>query len=164
MTVKFRNVEVPECAPIAQWPYEAIVTLIERGTIRDWAMLTGEIDDDPWGEIARQVEEFLAYERPWGVAPLLERAISRARRQREEQERTAVAAHVRDLVDRSGLSMDDFARRIGTSRSRLSTYRSGRVVPSAVLVERMTHLARAEASASRPCVRPTSTTQAKASS
>ncbi len=141
MSLLFRSVDVPAGAPLSQWPYEAIVTVIERGTVGDWVQITAEIDRDPWGEVARQVEEFLSYERPWGVAPLLERAIVRARREAEERERAAVITNVRDLIARSGLSMDDFARRIGTSRTRLSTYRSGRVTPSATLVERMRQLA-----------------------
>ena len=48
---------------------------------------------------------------------------------------------VRNLVGRSGLSKQDFAERIGTSRSRLSTYMSGKVVPSAALMVRMRRVA-----------------------
>lgn len=81
MTVAFRNVDVDAAAPVTDWPYEAIVTVIERGTLDDWLMLTREFDRDPWGPVSRQVEEFLAYEAPYGVAPLLERAIARARAQ-----------------------------------------------------------------------------------
>jgi transcriptional regulator with XRE-family HTH domain len=48
---------------------------------------------------------------------------------------------VRTLVAGSGLSKRDFAERIGTSRSRLSTYLSGKVVPSATLMVRMRRVA-----------------------
>ena len=51
-----------------------------------------------------------------------------------------MAETVRELVARSGLSMGGFASRVGTSRTRLSTYRTGSVVPSATLVVRMTNL------------------------
>jgi transcriptional regulator with XRE-family HTH domain len=54
-----------------------------------------------------------------------------------DSERADVAAEVRDLVGRSGLSKQDFAGRTGTSRSRLSTYMSGKVTPSAALMVRM---------------------------
>ena len=47
---------------------------------------------------------------------------------------------VEALVSESGLSLAEFASRIGTSRSRLSTYRSGRVTPSAALLLRMERL------------------------
>jgi transcriptional regulator with XRE-family HTH domain len=48
---------------------------------------------------------------------------------------------VQGLVARSGLSKQGFAERIGTSRSRLSTYMSGQVVPSATLMVRMRRVA-----------------------
>lgn len=137
MTVAFRNVDVDAAAPVTDWPYEAIVTVIERGTLDDWLMLTREFDRDPWGPVSRQVEECLAYEAPYGVAPLLERAIARARSQATARERTSVAAEVAALVAASGLSMADLAGRVGTSRSRLSTYRSGAVTPSAAFLVRL---------------------------
>lgn len=137
MAVSFRNVDVDPGSPVDSWPYEAIVTLIERGTIGDWRILTTAIDDDPWGPVARQVEDYLSYERPYGVAPLLERAIARARMQAEARERSAVSDEVTELIKRSGLSVSALAARVGTSRSRLSTYRSGAVVPSAGMVHRL---------------------------
>lgn len=137
MTVSFRNVDVPSGAPPSAWPYEAIVTTIERGLVADWAVLTREIRREPWGPVARRVEEYLSREHPPGVGPLLERAISGARAEAEAAERAEVAREVDDLVHRSGLTSRDFAERIGTSASRLSTYRSGKVTPSAALVVRM---------------------------
>ena len=137
MSVAFRNVDVDPDTPVATWPFEAIVAVVERGTIGDWARLTSEIDRDPWGPVARQIEDYLRYERPWGVAPLLERAIARARLMGLAGERQQVAQSVAALVERSGLGLEEFASRIGTSRSRLSTYRSGSVTPSASLLLRM---------------------------
>lgn len=137
MTVAFRNVDLDPAAPVETWPYEAIVTVVERGTVTDWLILTRAFDADPWGPVARQVEDYLAYEQPYGVAPLLQRAIARARARAEDAERAAVAEEVADLVARSGLSVADLATRIGTSRSRLSTYRSGKVVPSAAMLHRL---------------------------
>lgn len=148
MNVSFRNVEVDPTSPVATWPYEAIVTVIERGTIGDWLTLTREIDRDPWGPVARQVADYLTYEQPYGVGPLLTRAVARARREAEHSERAEVARTVADLVQRSGMSMTELAARLGTSRTRLSTYRSGTVVPSAAMMVRLRrtvlHIAGAE--------------------
>lgn len=44
-------------------------------------------------------------------------------------------------VERSGLSQAAFASRIGTSASRLSTYMSGKVTPSATLMLRIRRVA-----------------------
>lgn len=119
------------------WPFEALVIAIEAGTVGDWARLTKAIRAEPWGTVARQIEDYLKYQKPYGVGPLLQRAIEQARADADTRERGIVAERVRDLVERSGLRPEEFASRIGTSRSRLSTYRTGRVVPSATLMVRM---------------------------
>lgn len=137
MTVAFRNVDVTADSDVADWPFEALVTAIERGTLQDWVRITAAIDSDPWGPVARQVEDYLGYEAPYGVGPLLSRAIVRSRREADEQDRADVAAEVGELVAASGLSMAELASRLGTSRTRLSTYRSGRVVPSAAMMRRL---------------------------
>ncbi len=49
----------------------------------------------------------------------------RARQKAESGERVVVAERVRALIAASGLSQLEFASRIGTSRSRLSTYGTG---------------------------------------
>ena len=79
----------------------------------------------------------LTYSRPYGVAPVMERAISRTRQTAEVSEREAVATEIDRLVRASGLSRAEFASRIGTSASRLSTYVTGKVTPSAALLVRM---------------------------
>jgi transcriptional regulator with XRE-family HTH domain len=68
---------------------------------------------------------------------VLTTVIERARQETAGAEREQVAAEIRDLVARSGLSRQDFARRLGTSRPRLSTYMSGKVTPSAALMLRI---------------------------
>ncbi|HEY2550306.1 MAG TPA: helix-turn-helix transcriptional regulator [Streptosporangiaceae bacterium] len=99
------------------------------------------MQDDPWGRTARQVEEVLSHSRPYGVAELMELALSRARARAEARERSVVAAEIRDAIQHSGLSRAEFASRIGTSASRLSTYASGKVTPSASLMLRIRHTA-----------------------
>jgi len=71
------------------------------------------------------------------VAKAMERIVARAREAAEASERRAVAAEVARLVDESGLARSEFASRIGTSASRLSTYVTGKVTPSAALMVRM---------------------------
>lgn len=48
-----------------------------------------------------------------------------------------MATEVADLVARSGLTLGELSERIGTSGSRLSTYRSGKVTPSATVMVRL---------------------------
>lgn len=136
-TLTFRNVEASPDDPVSAWPIEAIQAALERGGLLDWRRLTSEIRAQPWGPVARRVEGVLAYSRPYGIAKAMERAIAKARTGAEEKEREAVASEVSRLISVSGLPRAEFASRIGTSPSRLSTYATGKVTPSAALMVRM---------------------------
>lgn len=56
------------------------------------------------------------------------------------EERAEVASALRGSLDLSGLTQADFARHLGTSATRLSTYLSGSTVPSAALYLRALRL------------------------
>lgn len=141
MSVGFRNVEGSPEQPVAQWPYEALVATIERGTLSDWLPITRAIKAAPRGTSRARSRSTSPTRPPYGVGPLLRRTIDDARAEHERDERREVAARVRAAVDRSGLNRADFARAIGTSRTRLSTYCTGKVVPSAALLVRMERIA-----------------------
>jgi DNA-binding transcriptional regulator YiaG len=139
--LKFRNIDASPEDPVETWPFEGILAAVERGTLPDWHRLANAINADPWGPVAQQVLEAVRLSHPYGTAELLEAVVAKARKQAIDSERENVASEVRDLVARSGLSRQDFAERIGTSRPRLSTYISGKVVPSATLMVRMRRVA-----------------------
>lgn len=141
MALAFRNLTITPDAPVSEWPTEAVQAALERGDLADWHRIVTEIQADPWGNTARQVEEVLSYSRPHGVAEAMETAVSRARDRADAIERAAVATEIREAIGRSGLSRAEFAARIGTSGSRLSTYASGKVTPSATLMLRIRRVA-----------------------
>src|SRR5580700_1727984 len=141
MPLAFRNLTITPDAPISQWPTEAVQAALERGDLSDWHRIVVEMRADPWGKTARQVEEVLSHSRPYGVAEAMETALARARERAEASERAAVATEIREAVERSGLSQAEFASRVGTSASRLSTYASGKVTPSATLMVRIRRVA-----------------------
>jgi DNA-binding transcriptional regulator YiaG len=140
VALAFRNLTLTPDAPVAQWPGEAVRAALERGDLRDWRRIGAELRRDPWGRTARQVEEVLSHSRPYGASELMEGLLKQARDRAAADEREAVAAEVRDAVAGSGLSKAQFAARIGTSPSRLSTYLNGKVTPSAALMVRMRRL------------------------
>jgi predicted XRE-type DNA-binding protein len=133
----FRNVDASPEDPVREWSLEALQTALERGGLSDWRRLAAAIGAEPWGPVARRVEEVLGYSRPYGVDVAFERAIVSAREAAAIAEREAVATEVGHLVQDSGFSQAEFASRVGTSASRLSTYVSGKVTPSAALLLRM---------------------------
>ncbi|QYN36482.1 helix-turn-helix domain-containing protein [Pseudonocardia sp. DSM 110487] len=141
MPLAFRNLDITPEAPVSSWPTEAVQAALERGDLEHWRRIVAEVNQDPWGRIARQLEEVLSHSRPYGIADAMDVALARARRRAEDEEREQVAAEVRDAIARSGLSRAEFASRIGTSASRLSTYATGKVTPSASLMVRMRRVA-----------------------
>lgn len=141
MPLAFRNLRISPDAPVSSWPTEAVQTALERGDLDDWRRMVAEVKRDPWGRTARQIEEVLSHTRPYGIADVMEVMIARARARAETDERKQVAGEVREVIARSGLSRSEFASRIGTSTSRLSTYATGNVTPSAALMVRMRRVA-----------------------
>ena len=135
--LRFRNIDASPDDPPETWPFEGVLAALERGTLPDWRRLICSIDADPWGVVAREVEDALRLDLPYGVGAFFGEAIVQARARAVVREQQAVAAEIRDLVARSGLSRSELAAKIGTSASRLSTYLSGKVTPSAALLVRM---------------------------
>jgi DNA-binding transcriptional regulator YiaG len=142
VALQFRNVDADPSWPVERWPYEALVTAIDRGLLPHWRRIASAVRRDPWGKVARSIEDYAGYAEPSGGLTLLLRAVARARKDAEAADVADVAAQVRELVAASGLSRADFAAAIGTSTSRLSTYCTGAVTPSAALMVRMARVAR----------------------
>ena len=120
--LKFRNITASADDPVETWPFEGILTAVERGTLPDWQRLAAAVRADPWGPVAQQVLEAVGLSHPYGTSELLTTVIERARQDAADAKREQVAGEIRDLVARSGLSRQDFALRLRTSRSRPSTY------------------------------------------
>jgi DNA-binding transcriptional regulator YiaG len=139
--LKFRNITASVDDPVETWPFEGILAAVERGTLPDWRRLAAAIRADPWGPVAQQVLDAVGLARPYGTTELLTTVTERARQEASGAEREQVADEIRDLVARSGLSQQDFALRLGTSRPRLSTYMTGKVTPSASLMIRIRRVA-----------------------
>src|SRR5674476_393157 len=104
-------------------------------------LLAAAIQDVPWGQVARYVKQAVAIAHPYGVSEVMTDIVAEARQAAEESERAQVAAEVRHLIGASGWTQARFAAGLGTSPSRLSTYVTGSVVPSATLMVRMRRVA-----------------------
>lgn len=142
MTVQFRNVDASSADPVVSWPYEGLVAVLERGLVADWRPVLAEIRMNPWGSTARRIERYASYADAEQVVALFMFAIEQARMKTEESERAEVARRVRQAVYNSGMTAAQFAESIGTSASRLSTYATGKVTPSAAMLLRIEARAR----------------------
>ena len=155
MTLPVTNVQVDLDDPVSTWPFEALVTVLETGYVVDWQPILAAIREDPWGPVARRVERYIDqrrshpstefpagdFDRDQALVRVLDLVIARARATIEARERMHVCERVRACIHASGLSARQFAERIGTSPSRLTTYVRGTVTPSAAMLVRMERVA-----------------------
>lgn len=132
----FRNVDVDPSDPVERWPVEAIATALERGSLQHWRRIAASIDVDPWGPVARDVLDVLGCSHIYGVGGLMQDLVAASRSRAEDRERQAVADELREHITRSGMTAAQFAQHLGTSASRLSTYLSSKVSPSATVLVR----------------------------
>lgn len=137
MVLTFRNVDALPTDDVTTWPYEALVATLERGLVPDWQPVFAEIRRSPWGATARRIEDYATYSQERGVASLFSSAIARARENAETRDRAEVASRIRTAIASSGRTSAQFAELVGTSASRLSTYASGKVTPSAAMLIRI---------------------------
>ncbi|GAB3768729.1 helix-turn-helix domain-containing protein [Microlunatus parietis] len=143
----FRHIDVSPDAPVEEWGVEGILAAIDRGTIRHWRRIAAAVRKDPQGEVAADLDQALTGAESEASAAVLRLVLDRARETSEQR----VARRFRMAIARSGLTQAEFAARLGTSASRLSTYVTGSVVPSAAMLdraERLVELIETEQSAS----------------
>ncbi|WP_431306159.1 helix-turn-helix domain-containing protein [Mycobacterium hubeiense] len=135
-TLQFRNINASPDDPVECWGVEGILAAIDRGSLPHWRRIAAAVRQDPWGPVATDLEEALDLAEDVGVVAALRRSLARVRSDAEASARAEVRRRLQELVDSSGLTAAEFARRLGTSASRMSTYLSGKVVPSAALLVR----------------------------
>lgn len=116
---------------------------VDHGSLAEWRGLLGVLVRCPWGPDATGLVAIAGRsERPHVMVEMMA-VVARCRECYKDREREQVANEIRNLVASSGLSQREFAARIGTSPSRLSSYVSGTVTPSAAVVVRIQRVARA---------------------
>lgn len=135
-TLRFRNIDVTPDDPVERWGVEGILAAIDRGSLQHWRRIAAAVRENPRGAVAADVEQALKLAEDVGVAATFRRMLVRARGDADALARAEVQRRLRSLVSDSGLTATQFAQRLGTSASRMSTYLSGKVMPSAALLVR----------------------------
>ena len=134
--LKFRNLDVSPEDPVEAWGVEGIATAIDRGETTDWAKFLNAVQLDPYGKVARDLEQAIEVAESPGITALCRRALEASRASDKEW----LAARFRRHVLESGMTREQLAKYLGTSRSRLSTYETGVVTPSAIISEKVRDL------------------------
>ena len=110
-----------------------ILTAIERGGLVHLRRIADAVRADPFGSVSEDLAE---------AVELTDDPLAARLRVLLDDSREGATATVRrrinDAIAVSGLSLREFADRVGTSASRLSTYATGKVQPSAAMFVRIT--------------------------
>lgn len=130
--------DIEQVTPLTDLPDpDGFHDLIRSGTVEQWRAALAPVAAHPWDP---RGEELAALAEEAGlpvVAASLRACQGVYQLLRADEERRAVADEIRRRVQLSGRTQKDFAAYIGTSPSRLSTYVSGRVTPSAAMLLRI---------------------------
>lgn len=129
--LRFRNLTVTPDDPVEEWGTEGLLTAVDRGSLQDWRRIVTAIRLDPFSATAAQLEAALALAEDAGVVTALRRQLTAAR---DRSARAAVVERLTAAAGSFGGSAAAFARVLGTSPSRMSTYLNGSVMPSAALL------------------------------
>lgn len=113
-----------------------------RGTLPDWRREIAVLVVNPWSPYAEQLPSLAFDADAPGMAGHIRDVVELCRAQHKDREREEVAQEIRRLVAASDMTQREFAALVGTSPSRLSTYISGWVVPSAAMLLRISRVSR----------------------
>ncbi len=127
--LRFRNITATPADPVETWGTEGILTALERGTLTHFNQIA-RAAKNPESDVAREFEEAASLcERPFPVTYIRNKL--RVFRATPEE---LVAMRLRTAQIQLGVTQAEFAKLLGTSASRLSTYLSAKVTPSAAVL------------------------------
>lgn len=127
---------------------EEFLHCFETASLLEWRRQLMHYALEPWSPYTRELVELAEQAGHQDYLDGMRLFLDALREETNQGERQTIAAEVRRLVDDSGLSRREFARRVGTSASRLSSYAVGGTTPSAAMFLRIRRAAsqlRAEA-------------------
>lgn len=129
----FRNIDVAESDAVTTWGFEGILTAVDRGGLPQWRRIGAAVREDPWGKVATELVEVLQVAEDSGAVAILQKALADARK----SDKQLLGEKFRNLLQEIGMTQAEAAAFLGTSRTRVNSYCSGTVTPSAVVVERL---------------------------
>ncbi len=124
MPLRFRNIDATPDDPVDQWGFEGMLAAIDRGYARDWRKLVMAVAADP--ALREEFDEARAAAESRSTVALLDEMLAQATRSPSE----IALDRLRDSFHGTRMTQGELAGLVGTSRTRLNSYLTGRVTPS----------------------------------
>ena len=134
MPLRFRNIDATPADPVSMWGFEGMLAAIDRGYLQDWDKLARAVAAEP--ELRDDFNDALAAAESRAAA----KAVELLGAKHAMTDGARALARLRRAAWKTGLTQEQLAVELGTSRTRLSSYLNGRVTPSMdvlVAVERI---------------------------
>lgn len=137
MALRFRNLTVTPNDPVAEWGVEGILIALERGGADDWRKTAFAVAADESGDAALDFEEAASIAEGSGAVAVVRNMVAYLTRSARE----STVYRLKSAFASTEMTQADVARLLGTSASRLSTYLSGKTMPSAEVLVQLEDLA-----------------------
>lgn len=122
--------------PVEDWGFPRLLAAVQHGTREDWHRISLALEAEPRGKVAAELDDVLEAAWPSAVADALRRVRFSSLVHREAMERAADTTRLQGCFAASGLSVAEFAARLGTIEARMSTYLGGMEAPPHPLLVR----------------------------
>lgn len=134
MPLRFRNLDVTPGDPVALWGFEGMLAAIDRGYSKDWRKLVCAVAADP--SLRDTFDEAAEAAESRSTVLLLKEMLAQVERAPSD----IALDRLRDAFRGTRMTQGELAAELGTSRTRVNSYLTGRVTPSMdvlVAVERV---------------------------
>lgn len=142
MPLRFRNIDATPDDPVEQWGFEGMLAAIDRGYASDWRKLAEALVANP--ALAPVFDEAREAAESQATVAVIDAALAAARQSPSER----ALGRLRSAYRGTRLTQAELAARLGTSRTRVNSYLTGKVTPSMdvlVAVEQIAEECRAPA-------------------
>lgn len=124
MPLRFRNLDVTPDDPVELWGFEGMLAAIDRGYARDWRKLVNAVAGNP--TLREVFDEARDAAESRSTVALLDEML----RQAERTPKQIALERLRDAFNGTRMTQGELAAELGTSRTRLNSYLTGKVTPS----------------------------------
>jgi DNA-binding XRE family transcriptional regulator len=120
----FRNIDATPDDPVESWGFEGMLAAIDRGFACDWRKLVASVVANPdlWGIL----DEALGAAESTSTVALIQAMLEQAMRAPSER----ALDRLLDAYRGTRMNQAELAAKLGTSRTRLNSYLTGKVTPS----------------------------------
>src|SRR5699024_831342 len=123
MALAFRNITATPDDPVREWGFEGMLAALDRGGLDDWSKLARAVVAEP--ELEQDLLEALDSAETEAGSAYVRLLVAHLKRSPQQ----IALGRLRTAFHKTRFSQAEVARRRGTSRSRFSTYLSGKVTP-----------------------------------